>query len=361
MFNHLSLFAGAGMTDLAAEYVGATTVAWAEPEPFCSSIMRARFPDAEEHGYVRNIRPDSSFPPVDLISGGFPCQDISGAGLGAGIEGARSGLWGHFARLVEELGPRFVLAENVALLRSRGLNRVVSDLATLGYSVRWDCILARSVGAPHLRDRIWVRADRDPRDDWNDGTRVASLSNIPSKLPRSGSVRRGSVYERPPLASRRASNAAARSGKALLRTPIESGTYANLPWPTATRRDYKDTGDLSRVPDKSLLPRRVFSAEGSPTHNPAPLNPEWVEWLMGVPCGWTDPELPNARLGPLPSWESEPNGIPRIAHGVPARADRIRALGNGLVPQVAAYVLNELLLTDPAVRATIPASSIYRR
>jgi DNA (cytosine-5)-methyltransferase 1 len=95
---------------------------------------------------------------VDAICGGFPCQDISTAGKGAGIEGERSGLWSEYARLIGELRPQVVFVENVSALLSRGLDKVLGDLAALGYDAEWHCIPASAIGAPHRRDRVWIVA-----------------------------------------------------------------------------------------------------------------------------------------------------------------------------------------------------------
>jgi DNA (cytosine-5)-methyltransferase 1 len=97
-------------------------------------------------------------PYVDVLAGGFPCQDLSYAGKGAGIDGERSGLWGEYARLIRELRPRYVVVENVTALLARGMGRVLGDLAACGYDAEWDCIPAAAVGAPHRRDRVWIVA-----------------------------------------------------------------------------------------------------------------------------------------------------------------------------------------------------------
>jgi site-specific DNA-cytosine methylase len=97
-------------------------------------------------------------PYVDVLCGGFPCQDLSYAGKGAGLDGERSGLWGEYARLIRELRPRYVVVENVSALLARGLGRVLGDLAACGYDAEWDCIPASAVGAPHRRDRVWLVA-----------------------------------------------------------------------------------------------------------------------------------------------------------------------------------------------------------
>src|SRR5208282_3242190 len=93
-----------------------------------------------------------------ILCGGFPCQDISNAGKRAGIDGERSGLWSEFARLIGELRPRYAIMENVAALLGRGLERVLGDLASIGYDAEWHCIPASAVGAPHRRDRVWIVA-----------------------------------------------------------------------------------------------------------------------------------------------------------------------------------------------------------
>jgi len=96
---------------------------------------------------------------VDVVTGGFPCQDISAAGRGAGIDGARSGLWGEMARIIGEVGPRYVLVENSPNLTSRGLGRVLGDLASMGYDARWGVLGAVHAGGPHKRERIWILAN----------------------------------------------------------------------------------------------------------------------------------------------------------------------------------------------------------
>jgi len=100
---------------------------------------------------------------VDVVCGGFPCQDISAAGKGAGIDGSRSGLWGEMARIIGEIRPRFVFVENSPMLTSRGLGRVLGDLAEMGFDARWGVLGADHVGAQHKRERIWIFADADQK------------------------------------------------------------------------------------------------------------------------------------------------------------------------------------------------------
>ena len=165
-----SLFAGIGGFDLAARWLGWRTLWYSEIDPYASAVMKKRFPEAGNHGDVTQLR-GSHVARVDVLCGGFPCQDISLAGKGAGIEGSRSGLWTHYARIIDEVRPSWVVIENVSALRSRGLDRVLGSLAALGYDAEWHCIPAAYVGAPHRRDRIWIvahpNADESGSQGWD--------------------------------------------------------------------------------------------------------------------------------------------------------------------------------------------------
>ena len=153
-----SLFSGIGGLELGLERAGLGPVAWqVELSDYCRSILARHWPDAERFADVRTVGADQ-LRLVDVVCGGFPCQDISSAGRRAGIDGEKSGLWSEYARIVETLRPPLVVIENVAALRSRGLGRVLRDLAARGYDAEWDCVPAAAVGAPHLRDRLFVVA-----------------------------------------------------------------------------------------------------------------------------------------------------------------------------------------------------------
>jgi DNA-cytosine methyltransferase len=152
-----SLFSGIGGLEIGLEACGLGPVAWqAESDPFARAVLAKHWPAVRRYEDVREI--DHEAPPVDIICGGFPCQDISDAGKRVGISGERSGLWSEFARIVRELRPRIVFVENVSALLGRGLDRVLGDLATLGFDAEWDVFRASDVGAPHLRARIFILA-----------------------------------------------------------------------------------------------------------------------------------------------------------------------------------------------------------
>lgn len=162
MMRVLSLFAGIGGFDLGLERTsGFETVAFCEIDPFARRVLAKNWPKVPCYDDVRELsgeRLAADGIAVDVICGGFPCQDISAAGKRQGLSGARSGLWREYARLIGELAPRFVIMENSAELLGLGMGDLLGDLASLGYDARWDCIPAAVLGAPHGRDRVWLVA-----------------------------------------------------------------------------------------------------------------------------------------------------------------------------------------------------------
>lgn len=156
-----SLFAGIGGLELGLERAGLGHVVWqAEADPFCRRVLSKHWPDAKRLDDVHDVSP-LSVEHADLICGGFPCQDLSVAGKGAGINGARSGLWFQFARIVDRCDPACVVVENVTHGQSRWLPTVLGDLEALGYVPAALTVPAAAVGAPHLRARTFVVADPD--------------------------------------------------------------------------------------------------------------------------------------------------------------------------------------------------------
>lgn len=154
---HGSLFAGIGGFDLGFERAEFETVWQVEINEFCRKVLAKNFPHAQRFGDIRECG-KHNLQWVDVITGGFPCQDISRAGLLAGIDGKRSGLWREMHRIICELRPRIVVVENVAALLDGGISRVLGDLAACGYDAEWDCIPAAAVGTAHIRDRVFILA-----------------------------------------------------------------------------------------------------------------------------------------------------------------------------------------------------------
>jgi DNA (cytosine-5)-methyltransferase 1 len=262
----LSLFAGIGGFDLGLERTGGfETVAFCEIDSKARLVLAKHWPEVPCFDDVRELTAEQ-VGPVDVICGGFPCQDISIAWNGPGIDGARSGLWSEYARLIGELRPRYVIVENVAALLARGLGRVLGDLATLGYDAEWNCIPATYVGAPHRRDRLWIVA-----------------------YPHGGQCLR------PKRSVRARGDAASCRGEALAH-------------PHCVGRD------------------QVEQHVGGGASGERPIS---AAFYAGEPGrrGW---------------WQVEPN-VGRVADGVPARVDRLRQLGNAVVPQIPELIGNAIL------------------
>jgi DNA (cytosine-5)-methyltransferase 1 len=269
--NVLDLFSGIGGFSLGLEATsGFRTVAFCEIDPFCQAVLRKHWPDVPIHSDIRTFDGKEFVGRVDVVCGGFPCQDISGAGKGAGITGARSGLWTEFARIIGEVRPRYVIVENVAMLLSRGLGRVLGDLAALGYDAEWHCIPASAIGAPHRRDRVWIVAY--PGGVGSTGRREArDLACASRAREKDGKQRQWH------------GNAADDCGTAMADT---DGCH-KYGWGR-----YVQMGRLAFPPK-------------------APTN--------GLP----------ART----EWSAEP-ALGRVAHGIPNRVDCLTSLGNAVVPQI---------------------------
>jgi len=159
--NELALFAGAGGGILGGKLLGWRTVCAVEINSYARNVLLARQKDGILDPFpiwddVTTFNGKQWAGVVDVVSGGFPCQDISSAGRGEGIRGERSGLWSEFARIISEVQPRYVWVENSPMLTLRGLGVVLGDLAAMGYNARWGVVSAADTGAPHRRERIWI-------------------------------------------------------------------------------------------------------------------------------------------------------------------------------------------------------------
>jgi len=162
----LDLFSGIGGLSLGLAWAGMRTVAFCERDPWCRGILSRHWPGVPLYDDVHTLTAGrlhaDGVPAPDLVCGGFPCQDVSAAGRGGGLDGARSGLWREMERLVAELRPGWVVAENSPALRVRGADRVCAGLEALGYAC-WPLVVgAAHAGAPHRRERVFVVARCDP-------------------------------------------------------------------------------------------------------------------------------------------------------------------------------------------------------
>jgi len=200
--NELALFAGAGGGILGGHLLGWRTVCAVEWEPYPASVLCARqndkilppFPIWDD---VQTFdgRPWRGI--VQVVSGGFPCQDISAAGKGAGIEGNKSSMWKHMARIIGEVRPRYAFVENSPMLTSRGLGTVLADLASMGFDAKWGVLGADDIGACHHRKRIWILAYTNGNRLEGDG-QIRNIKKARGQK-RSGTSKSSSISLRPQI------------------------------------------------------------------------------------------------------------------------------------------------------------------
>jgi len=155
---HLALFNGIGGFQLAAERVGWDNVAHVEIDEWCNEVIAKRFPKSICHKDIKDFNGKEYNGTIDIISGGFPCQDISVSGLGAGITGHKSGLWSEYSRTISDVNPRFALIENSPQLVRKGFEKILYDLSEIGYDAEWEYLSASDFGYDHIRTRIWILA-----------------------------------------------------------------------------------------------------------------------------------------------------------------------------------------------------------
>jgi DNA (cytosine-5)-methyltransferase 1 len=199
-FHELALFAGAGGGILGGHLLGWKTVCAVEWADYPRRVLLARqrdgilprFPIWDD---VQTFDGRPWHRRVDIVSGGFPCQDISAAGKGAGIEGERSGIWKHMARVVHEVRPRFVFVENSPMLTSRGLGTVLADLAEMGYDARWCVLGADDAGANHHRKRIWILAYTNSKHGTTGSNRSVLLQDDGTKRSGQGQEKWGKDWK----------------------------------------------------------------------------------------------------------------------------------------------------------------------
>ncbi len=349
--NELALFAGAGGGILGGHLLGWRTVCAVEWEPYPASVLCARqndgllppFPIWDD---VQTFDGKPWREIVDVVSGGFPCTDISVAGKGAGIDGEASGMWREMARIIHEVQPRFVFVENSPMLTSRGLGRVLGDLAAMGFDARWGVLGAADVGAKHQRDRIWIVGEQMGNSN-NNGQITSKISQSITQRSDTISTRQeqtcqseGSSEQHEELANSNSmrelqpqrgeqnkrgwicnsSNEMANSNvsgcpqshKTVERQPSKQFDGGSI----QPRKDVSNT-DIQRL--QRRLSDRIFNQERRQEQSFGRITECGVEWKGDRNCDWS----------------AEPN-VGRVADGVAARVDRLKAIGNGQVPLCAA-------------------------
>lgn len=285
-----SLFSGIGGFELAGAWCGHHTIWQSEIDPYCIALLAERFPGVPNLGDITRIDWRTVETP-DIVVGGFPCQDISTAGKGAGLAGARSGLWYEYVRAIRDLGPRYIIVENVSALLFRGIDVVLGTLADLGYDAEWQMYGAADLGAPHRRHRLWLLA-------------------YPNRGNGQSERERG---KRRPTPGNGATNVPGRGGETLAH------------------------------PDRAGLGQgHEILARGFPEQ----LNRGGLVDAHGAQCERdrdhafpSQPEHPG--IGTSSWWQTEPD-VGRVAYGVSAWAHRLRGLGNAIVPACAVPIFHRI-------------------
>jgi len=298
--NELHLFAGAGGGILGSQLLGHTCVCAVEWDAYARRVLLARQRDGVLPRFPiwDDVQTFDGTPwrgRVDVVCGGFPCQDISAAGKGAGIDGERSGMWRHMARVISEVRPRYVFVENSPILTSRGLGVVLGDLAAMGYYAEWCVLGASDAGAPHRRERIWIlAADAE-------SARLQGRQN------------RDRLHGPPP--SERASK------------PIGVGSGV-APYVADASSRRRPTHKLRARRDiVGLCGQDVADADSTRRKEQRSAVADGAQHEAAKRGGW---------------WGAEPD-VGRVVNGVAARVDRLRCIGNGQVPAVAAFAWRTLM------------------
>ncbi len=305
----LDLFSGIGGFSLGLESTGSfETVAFCEIDTFCQKVLRKHWGSVPIYEDVRELSVESlvrdGIGRIDCITGGFPCQDVSLAGKRSGLSGKRTTLWSEFARLIREIKPRWVVAENVPGLLSSDngqfFGNILRDLDACRYDAEWDCIPAAAIGAPHRRDRVWIVAypnsgngngGTESRNRWANGTGVYGTQ---------GTV----TY---PTCNRQDETTLSRS----------SSTREEEGWVLQSERCHFPPTVL--VHTQSTSTQQVFCQK----------------W-------WQQVQSRRISRGTRGYWAIEP-AVGRVADGVQRRVDRLRSLGNAVVPQIVELIGHRII------------------
>ena len=326
--HELALFAGAGGGILGGILLGWRTVCAVELDPYCRSVLLARQRDGllPRFPIWDDVRTFDGKPwngSIDVVSGGFPCQDIStAAGTRKGINGEKSGLWLEMARVIREVRPHHVFVENSPNLASLGLGRVLGDLAAMGFDARWGVLGACCLGAPHYRERMWIvahatgkrRGKRDAKEREAEQWRATLVDRHAAHAPRfgGGSRRNETVGDEPSLTMPFGRDAGSNASDTNDGRQRELAVNGEVAWSPGSRSaDDQNPADADCTTVRLQQGRRSWSG--------------WEEPAVARVDDWWPVDL-----------------ISGVDDGMAHRVDRVAATGNGQVPGVAALAWEAL-------------------
>lgn len=349
-----SLFTGIGGIDLAFQRAGFEIGFQVEIDDYCNKVLARHWPTVPRFGDIRAVK-GADLPAIDVLAGGFPCQDISAAGKGAGIkEGTRSGLWFEFARLIGEIRPRVVLLENVAAILSRDGVRVIADLAALGYGAEWGIISAADAGAPHRRERwfcvAYPKSYQSSSAIWTGGDNRQSAgasewTGLQHRFSQHGNAPMGHAADEglPQPGQSSVTTLEAQDGAGLVIQPERSGVGLADAESQRMEGCRTDGQRVTGIYAEQGLSER--NSSGSRAGDGA------IESLLGRAVDGLSRQLDGTRWPVGPGQQQHDWEAPRtVAKGqVANRAARLKALGNAVMPQVIypiAVAIREHLETD---------------
>ena len=328
-----SLFSGIGGIDLGLERAGMTCAWQVEIDPWCRQVLTKHWPNVRRYEDVSAVGGDT-LEPVDVIAGGFPCQDVSVAGQRAGIQdGNRSGLWSEFHRIIRELRPRYVFVENVPGLLTNGMGRVLSDLADIGYDAEWEVLSAADVGAPHLRKRVFITAHNRISDASGDELRVVRERGGREHINSSSSIS-GNDGEEEQVADAQIVQCNGRNDNS--RICQQGGTVSKF----GNRSRTKDVADAI-----SNATGATYRSSGRSSEQRWDDESVGQRDTVGSHTGDGSADVSDAQRERENWWTTEPD-VGRVANGVPRRVDRLKGLGNAVVPQCAEWVGRKIVSSE---------------
>ncbi len=354
-----SLFAGIGGLDCGLERAGWEVKWQVESDRYCTRVLEKHWPDVRRYGAIKEVD-WREVEPVELVCGGFPCQPVSVAGKQLGEEDARW-LWPEFERCLRVLRPRFALIENVPGLLVRGGSRVLADLAACGYDAEWDSLPAAAFGAPHLRYRVFIVAHRSRDAEGWAGEESGTERQRVGAGGESGDVADAASLRCDWTGTEPRSKSEAKAERRLL----ESSGSGDAAYPERPilrhqpRRRHGQDGTDQTKPRNNGPQGAVADAENDRRPRPRSAAQQGepavdqrgeagdVPISDALRCFRRKNHQGQGQTGrdwiaPSDWWLTEPE-VGRVAHGVPARVDRLRALGNAVVPQVAEWIGRRIL------------------
>lgn len=315
MKTHLDLFSGIGGFALAAHWAGFQTIGFCEYEDYPRAILAKHWPGVQCHGDIRDLD-GTAYRGVTLVTGGFPCQPFSVAGKQKGATDDRY-LWPEMLRVIAQAQPDWVVAENVVGIVTLALDQVLTDLEGEGYACGTVVLPACAVDAPHRRDRVWIIGRNTNSNGGPTGSVNAKTPKLPGDVayPESGDHRNVGQDIRQASGEVHASSHAGGFGRRFDR--LEDGADVADTDSSGMERSWSEQQAAGVGRESENVPEQGKHKRPVGLHNRAGSTPD-SDW-----------------------WAVEP-GMGRVAHGIPNRVDRIKGLGNAIVPQVAYEIIKQL-------------------